>query len=418
MVDVFISYPRAQRERAEPIKAKLQALDLDVFFDIDGIDGGAEFPSVITKALDTSRAVLACCSPLYFTRPWCITEFAEGHERKVLVPLTLERFERTAPPANARRLNYLDLTAWSGEDAHEDWNRALITLGKLVGRELAPPLKKSFLGGVAVGETPAAPQAAAQRADMLEDLRRTWASFPAKDDPAVVERFLARVREQAPGSGLEFEVEHHLDMLRRAETERRERAAAEAEAARRAEEARGRAEAEKAEAERPAEEERRRALAARAKPGAVWRDMIERLAPDALPEMVTLPPGRFRMGAVGGDEPAEGEEFPPHKVTIAHTLAMGRYPVTFAEWDAARAAGAKLENPSDSDWGRHQRPVINVSWHDAQAYLEWLNKELGLTGPRRRLSSALGGRVGICVPGGVGDGVQFRRDHLDRRGEL
>jgi formylglycine-generating enzyme required for sulfatase activity len=52
--------------------------------------------------------------------------------------------------------------------------------------------------------------------------------------------------------------------------------------------------------------------------------------------------------------------------------------VTFAEWDAALAAGAKLEKPSDQGWGRGNRPVINVNWEDAQAYIEWLNERLGL----------------------------------------
>ena len=37
-------------------------------------------------------------------------------------------------------------------------------------------------------------------------------------------------------------------------------------------------------------------IAARAKPGAVWRDRIAGLADDALPEMVTLPPGTVSDG--------------------------------------------------------------------------------------------------------------------------
>lgn len=141
MADVFISYARQERDRAEQIKSKLDELKLDLFFDIESIDGGAAFPVVLTKALDGSRAVLACCSPYYFTRPWCMSEAHEGATRGILVPVILERFERTAPPLNLRGLNFLDLSDWSGGDDHEDWNRALLTLGKLVGRDLVPPTK-------------------------------------------------------------------------------------------------------------------------------------------------------------------------------------------------------------------------------------------------------------------------------------
>jgi formylglycine-generating enzyme required for sulfatase activity len=114
--------------------------------------------------------------------------------------------------------------------------------------------------------------------------------------------------------------------------------------------------------------------------GTIWRDTIKGLAPDALPEMVTLPAGRFLMGGARKEEGVFPNEFPQHEVRIHHVFALGRYAVTFAEWDAARQAGAKLENPADMVWGRDRRPVINVSWNDAVAYLDWLNTELGLAG--------------------------------------
>ena len=39
--------------------------------------------------------------------------------------------------------------------------------------------------------------------------------------------------------------------------------------------------------------------------------------------------------------------------------------------------GRKL--PDDNGWGRGQRPVINVSWQDAEAYTRWLSKQSGKT---------------------------------------
>jgi formylglycine-generating enzyme required for sulfatase activity len=91
------------------------------------------------------------------------------------------------------------------------------------------------------------------------------------------------------------------------------------------------------------------------------------------PEMVWIPAGTFRMGDIQGG--GESDEKPVHSVSV-NRFAMGRYEVTFAEYDKfAQATGR--ENPSDNGWGRGNRPVINVSWHDATAYTEWLSQQTG-----------------------------------------
>ena len=102
------------------------------------------------------------------------------------------------------------------------------------------------------------------------------------------------------------------------------------------------------------------------------------------PEMVVIPAGRFRMGdlAGGGDR----DERPVHEVTIATPFAAGKYEVTFAEWDACVTAGGCTHRPDDEGWGRGKRPVINVSWDDAQEYVQWLSREVGK--PYRLLSEA------------------------------
>jgi formylglycine-generating enzyme required for sulfatase activity len=65
-------------------------------------------------------------------------------------------------------------------------------------------------------------------------------------------------------------------------------------------------------------------------------------------------------------------------VTIARNLAVGKYEVTFAEWDSCVAnGGCNGYRPPDEGWGRGRHPVINVSWNDAQAYVEWLGRKTG-----------------------------------------
>ncbi len=91
------------------------------------------------------------------------------------------------------------------------------------------------------------------------------------------------------------------------------------------------------------------------------------------PLMVSVPTGQFAMGSEVADE-----EKPVHEVTIDSAFAIGKYPVTFQEYDYFASITGRLL-PEDNDWGRYQRPVINVSWHDAVAYINWLSEQTGKT---------------------------------------
>ena len=96
------------------------------------------------------------------------------------------------------------------------------------------------------------------------------------------------------------------------------------------------------------------------------------------PEMVVVPAGSFLMGAPADEEGRDHDEGPVHRVTIDAPFAVGVYEVTFAEWDrCVRAGGCGGYRPDDEGWGRGRRPVIHVSWKDAQAYVAWLSGESG-----------------------------------------
>ena len=102
------------------------------------------------------------------------------------------------------------------------------------------------------------------------------------------------------------------------------------------------------------------------------------------PEMMVVPAGSFLMGSPASEEGRDVDEGPVHRVTIAAPFAVGKHEVTFAEWDACRTDGGCMHHPDDEGWGRDRRPVINVSWDDAGAYVRWLSRE---TGERYRLLS-------------------------------
>jgi hypothetical protein len=99
-------------------------------------------------------------------------------------------------------------------------------------------------------------------------------------------------------------------------------------------------------------------------------------APFAPELVVVIPTGSFVMGSLE-DEPERLElEGPQHSVTFARPFALGQYPVTFEEYDHF-CEGTRREPPPDEGWGRGRRPVINVSWEDAQAYCGWLTEQTG-----------------------------------------
>jgi formylglycine-generating enzyme required for sulfatase activity len=95
------------------------------------------------------------------------------------------------------------------------------------------------------------------------------------------------------------------------------------------------------------------------------------------PEMVVVPDGSFMMGSPT-DEPERNGREVQVRVTIARPFAVGRFAVTFAEWNACVAdGGCKGYRPNDEGWGRDRRPVINVNWDDAKLYIDWLNARTG-----------------------------------------
>ena len=96
------------------------------------------------------------------------------------------------------------------------------------------------------------------------------------------------------------------------------------------------------------------------------------------PEMVVVPAGSFTMGSPASEVDRDSDEGPQHRVTLARPFAVGKFAVTFDEWDACVAdGGCNGHRPNDHGWGRGLRPAIDVNWHDAQAYVAWVARKTG-----------------------------------------
>src|SRR5687767_9796829 len=94
----------------------------------------------------------------------------------------------------------------------------------------------------------------------------------------------------------------------------------------------------------------------------------------ACPEMVVVPAGEFMMGSPESEIGRGSNEGPQRKVTM-RSFAIGKYEVSFAQWDACAAEGGCTHKPDDETWGRGRRPAINVSWHDAAQLVAWLSRK-------------------------------------------
>jgi len=64
-------------------------------------------------------------------------------------------------------------------------------------------------------------------------------------------------------------------------------------------------------------------------------------------------------------------------VTIPHALAIMRHQVSAAEYRRCIDAGACPTLERDNDLVAANRPIVKVSWRDAQAYAAWLSRETG-----------------------------------------
>lgn len=124
--------------------------------------------------------------------------------------------------------------------------------------------------------------------------------------------------------------------------------------------------------------------------GAVIRDTLSDGTPG--PVMVVVPAGKFLMGSPEDEKGRRLTDGPQVEITIAKPFAVGKYELTWGEWEACVAKGGCEDNSGkayaaepDPDWtgdagyGRGTRPVINVSWADADAYVKWLSRETGKT---------------------------------------
>jgi formylglycine-generating enzyme required for sulfatase activity len=140
------------------------------------------------------------------------------------------------------------------------------------------------------------------------------------------------------------------------------------------------------------------------KPGQIFTDRFTDM-PGQTPSMVVVPTGSFQMGAPDNEAGREDAETPQHQVHIAKGFALSRSSVTVGQFrEFVRASGYQpdsvklgasvydestgaMRDDNSATWqddyaGKNadsRLPVVNVSWNDAKAYVDWLSQRTGKT---------------------------------------
>jgi len=135
MADVFIGYAKEDKNRAEQLAQILKAQGWSVWWDVY-IPAGKTFDEVIEKALVEARCVVVLWSKASVTKHWVKTEAERGRKKNILVPV---RLEEVAPPLAFELLQAAPLIGWHGEQSHPGLERLLQDIAAIVG---PPPVQR------------------------------------------------------------------------------------------------------------------------------------------------------------------------------------------------------------------------------------------------------------------------------------
>jgi formylglycine-generating enzyme required for sulfatase activity len=150
-------------------------------------------------------------------------------------------------------------------------------------------------------------------------------------------------------------------------------------------------------------------LYANYKPGQVFTDRFVDMTGQS-PTMLVVPTGNFMMGAPDGEQGRTDAQTPQHQVTLDKGYALSQTDITVGQFrEFVRASGYKpasvaygasvydertgvMRDDSSANWesdyaghpAANNLPVVNISWSDANAYVQWLSQR---TGKKYRLPS-------------------------------
>ncbi|MEO0981552.1 MAG: SUMF1/EgtB/PvdO family nonheme iron enzyme [Pseudomonadota bacterium] len=405
MADIFLSYSRADRARAEEIAKALEEEGFSVWWD-KVLRAGQTYDEVTEGKLRDAKAVVVLWSNVSVKSKWVRAEATLGERSSAVIPAMIEADAER--PILFELIQTADLSAWTGDREDENWKSFVADIRLAVDQRTDPQTAPS--------------EAAAEAPDATIEITY-WNSIKDGSEAADFESYLKRYPDG-----------HFADLARNRISALSAAGAAPVppppetpkpapppappvapEVAKPAPAAPPKpAPAPKPAPPKPAPQpqptalkpsqppEKKRggrsliyAAAALAAVGAIGV-FVSGGAPGGLPGGVTIvpptpetfadcdvcpvmqpiPAGSFQMGSPDGEPGGQEYERPVREVTVP-AFALAATEVTFDQWDACRADGDCAHNPADRGFGRGGNPVIGVSYTDAKAYAAWLSRKTG-----------------------------------------
>jgi len=131
---VFLSYSRADLDRARPVIALLEAAGFDVWWD-GRLEGGENYLLTTETALETADCIAVLWSQTSIASHWVRDEAQRGRERGCLVPLSLDG---TMAPLGFRQFQLLDISGWQGDPAAPEAARIIASVRSRAGGAAVP----------------------------------------------------------------------------------------------------------------------------------------------------------------------------------------------------------------------------------------------------------------------------------------
>ena len=129
MIDIFISYARTDKKRAELLSEAFSRQGWSVWWDRE-IPPGKSFDETIESALNSARCVIVLWSKDSVSSRWVKTEAAEGAARGILIPALIDKVQI---PLEFKRIEAADLSDWPGTSPHFEFDQLLKTVASILG---------------------------------------------------------------------------------------------------------------------------------------------------------------------------------------------------------------------------------------------------------------------------------------------
>ena len=135
MADVFISYAREDRARAEQIARALVSAGIDTFWDTE-IPPGKTWADYIEAKLGQSKVMLVLWSAHSTKSQWVREDARMGRDGFKLIPVMLDA---SAPPFGFGEVQGANLAHWSGDENDTEWKRVRAAIDSKLGARAEPP---------------------------------------------------------------------------------------------------------------------------------------------------------------------------------------------------------------------------------------------------------------------------------------